>query len=481
MDRFMLTEAFNLAEDVEEFNLGASGLNELDSFLDMAGDTSMMDDEAMIIDLEAQAEDELKQSYNGKVIINCNVCHSNIFINKEEIELDEEDNVNIDLECPYCHSIGEGYTIIGEVKPFEEEAEEEEIEDEVEEIEVEAEVEPENEVEIEEAEVEEDEENLDEALSGDRVEELGKVDELNGKLGLGRELESSDEIRGPHYTELNESLSESFVKEWWGKAQFDEDSPEKVADKYNLNVKAISKSGNEVLYKFEGAIDAFRDAMKDGYFYSVTCGLDEEHSKDLDESCHRRVEEALEEDIQAVSITTDEETMTMDTKEDGGVIIETEPVVEEEEISEEEMIAPLDTETAEEIEAEQEIEEEPEFDEESFNGLGESYLKKCYDNVNSFKTTSVELTEGVLTIEGNIGFASGNEKATKFVFEGFNANGKQRLNGCNEQISRGKKSFKLGCSVENGKVVCESLNYNYKTKNENDESVRVYGTVRKAK
>lgn len=411
----MLTEAFNLAEDVEEFNLGASGLNELDSFLDMAGDTSMMDDDAMIIDLEAQAEDELKQSYVGKIIINCNVCHSNIFIDKEEIEIDEEDMINVDLECPYCHSLGDGYTIIGEVKPFEEETEEE-AEDEVDEIEVEAEVVPENEAEIEEAEVEEDEENLDEALSADRVEELRKADELNGKLGLGRELEASDEIRGPHYTELNESCNE----------------------------------------------------------------------------------EELEEDIQAVSIATDDEIMTMETKEDGGVVVETEPVVEEEEVPEEEMIAPLEAETAEEIEAEQmandepefaeeepevedELEEEPEFDEESFNCLGESYLKKCYDNVNSFKTTSVELTEGVLTIEGNIGFASGNEKATKFVFEGFNANGKQRLNGCNEQISRGKKSFKLGCSVEDGKVICESLNYNYKTKNENDESVRVYGTVRKAK
>ena len=40
----------------------------------------------------------------------------------------------------------------------------------------------------------------------------------------------------------------------------------------------------------------------------------------------------------------------------------------------------------EEVESEEDIED---FDEESFDELGESYLKEVYDNVNSYKTTKV--------------------------------------------------------------------------------------------
>lgn len=516
MDRFMLTEAFNLAEEVEEFNLSASGLNDLDSFLDMAGDTSMEDTTIDIIDLEAAAEEELKQSYIGKVILDCNVCHSNIFFDKADVVVDEENGIaNTELECPYCHSIGDGYTVIGEVKPYEEaeaEIEEEElpVEDVVEEPEenLEESLNESTSCLIEGLDAEEAEEfayeianqmqlsyddymqlvhdmnnlradewlkdvaeycseettqkfkdifnlndeNLDEALKADKVKELRKADELNGKLGLGRELESSDEVRGPHYTELNEEVEEDVVEE--------------AVDRRKASIDKI---------------------------------LGEKCEKKVDECMEAPIlEESIDESIQDVSITTDDETMTMTTKEDGGVSIETTPIEEVVEEADEEALAPLSDETIEEIKDnneeafEEEIPEEvsndemtlddlEDFDEESFNGLGESYLKECYDNVDSFKTTSVGLHEGVLTIEGNIGFNSGNEKATKFVFEGLTSNGRQKLNGCNEQISRGKKSFKLGCNVEDGKLVCESLNYNYRAKNENNKSVRVYGTIKPEK
>lgn len=87
---------------------------------------------------------------------------------------------------------------------------------------------------------------------------------------------------------LNESLTESFVKEWWG--QIDED-PRDVAAEYGLDVKALSRSGDETLYKFEGTVEAFRDAMDDGYFYSMQFGEDEGHSEDLDESCEGSINE----------------------------------------------------------------------------------------------------------------------------------------------------------------------------------------------
>ena len=115
---------FDLLEDTEnEFPLDPAGMEDLSSFLDYAGEDD--DNYVDVIDLEAEAEEELKQSYVGKVILDCNICHSHVFLDKDEIQIDDEGNVNIETECPYCMST-EGFNIIGEVKPYEDEAEEEE-------------------------------------------------------------------------------------------------------------------------------------------------------------------------------------------------------------------------------------------------------------------------------------------------------------------------------------------------------------------
>lgn len=61
-----------------------------------------------------------------------------------------------------------------------------------------------------------------------------------------------------------------------------------------------------------------------------------------------------------------------------------------------------------------------------------------------------------------------------------NKGGKVRLLGENKQISRGKKTFTLSGSLADKKFVCESLNYNYRGKNEgSDKSVRIYGTIKR--
>ena len=216
--------------------------------------------------------------------------------------------------------------------------------------------------------------------------------------------------------------------------------------------------------------------------------------------------ESLNESIEDVTVSTEDETMTMTTKEDGGVVIETSPVdeiIEEEpaEIeSEEEMIVPLSDESVDEVEAaadansveegeeaiefEDAAEEEPtddfedfeDFDEESFNGLGESYLRECYENVVGFKTTGASVDGKKLVLEGVIKFDSGNIKETEFVFESI---GNGKFEGYNTHISRGKKTYRLNTSVKNNKLVCEALNYNYRSRNELNESVRVYGTVKR--
>lgn len=216
-------------------------------------------------------------------------------------------------------------------------------------------------------------------------------------------------------------------------------------------------------------------------------------------------EKDLEEDFKDVSITTDDSHMTMTSDEDGKVTVTTEPIkdeiedefVEDEIDNDEEMLAPVDDETVAEIKdevADEPLEdEEPvddevedididEFDEEGFDELGESYLKKVYENVNSFKTTGIKEIKNKLCIEGLINFKSGNTKKTSFLFEAkdVDSKGKIRFIGENKEITRGKKSFTVAGRMRGKKFMCESLNYNYRAKDEKGKSTRLYGTIKRA-
>lgn len=155
----------------------------------------------------------------------------------------------------------------------------------------------------------------------------------------------------------------------------------------------------------------------------------------------------------------------------------------------EEMIVPIDPEVEDEIEDNSELvdsEEEPnqedvdieEFDEESFDELGESFLKKHYSNVSSFKTTKIFDSGNNLFVEGLITFNSGSKKNTSFKFTPSTIrNNKVKFFGENLQINNGKKAFKLNGRLDNNKLIAESLTYNYIAKNQKNESKRVSGTV----
>lgn len=80
------------------------------------------DEQIPVIDSNAKDESELEDSYVGKVIIECEVCHSKIYKDAEEIVCSEEcdDNtsiVNVEEECPFCYST-DGYKIVGQVAPY---------------------------------------------------------------------------------------------------------------------------------------------------------------------------------------------------------------------------------------------------------------------------------------------------------------------------------------------------------------------------
>ena len=111
-----INEAFKRLDALNEdiFDTSLSGINGLSNFMN-EDDAS---DIVKVIDPSAETYDELSDSYIGKVIINCNVCHSHIFENKEDVVIDEDGVVNPDMQCPYCGEMS-GFTVVGEIKPFE--------------------------------------------------------------------------------------------------------------------------------------------------------------------------------------------------------------------------------------------------------------------------------------------------------------------------------------------------------------------------
>lgn len=214
-------------------------------------------------------------------------------------------------------------------------------------------------------------------------------------------------------------------------------------------------------------------------------GKDAEDNSETTEETE--VEKSVNEEFEKVEVATEDQKVTLDADDDGKLTIEAEPVKDTEE--EAEVLAPVPTEVADTIE---ETEESPwpedevdydveDFDSDSFDELGEAYLKAVYENVSSYKTTDVSSQGNTLVVEGLIKFNSGKMKPTKFVFEAKTAtkNNKLRFIGENKNITRGRKAFTLtGTLNENKSFITERFNYNYMTKNESGKSTRIYGTLK---
>ncbi len=542
-----ITEAFKqfnilLEEDqeleAEEMPIYDVNSEKMHDFLDTAGEDV---EDVNIFDLEAEAEEDLKQSYVGKVILDCNVCHSNIFIDKDEIIVDEDGVANIELECPYCMS-NEGYTIIGKVEPYsetEEDVESDEEETDNEPIDEPIEVEDEEETEVVEegfkkksnkrklsesknrrrskfmeAVDEEDgpefDDSIEEWIAGRLIDSTGSssvhlykksdgwYSHKYGKRNILGPFDSRDEALNALLAEYPNDKHENFPK-------YDDEKDIVFIQTWPKHVEEglITKEERNKILADAGEYLA-KGGMKDPEFFDILNDTDKK----------------LQEDIQDVTITTDDETMTMTTKEDGGISVETTPTDEVDEVIEEpvidetteeenteepeiapddEVIAPLEDEEENDIELGSEVEQlsdeeiekldEPDetedeleisdFDEDSFDELGESYLRRHYDNVNGFKTVNVKVFNDNLIVEGVIRFDSGASKVTSFIFEATKSKKNGVLfEGYNRQISRGKKTFKMACSIKEGMIRPVKLNYNYVTKNELNESVRVNGTCK---
>lgn len=190
----------------------------------------------------------------------------------------------------------------------------------------------------------------------------------------------------------------------------------------------------------------------------------------------------LKEGMEDISITTEDQVIKVKAtpRADKETIVppveEEEEVIEElpeEEVVEEEDMPIEDTEV--------DIED---VDEEGFDELGESYLKRVYENVKSFKTVSGQTGKNKIILEGIITFKSGKKAKTSFILEAkeMTKRGKVRFTGMNENISKNKSAYTVTGRVENKKLMVESFNYNYLGKDSTTgKSKKLYGTVRRSR
>ena len=128
MGQMYIEEAFkrlNLLEDDYSYSEDQQ-LELLNSFV-----SDDIDDipEEEIIDVEAETCDDLQDNYIGKVIIECDCCHTRLYKDQEDLILgSSEDGVelfNVDEECPVCHTTS-GYRVIGKIEQYSNDAHKEE-------------------------------------------------------------------------------------------------------------------------------------------------------------------------------------------------------------------------------------------------------------------------------------------------------------------------------------------------------------------
>ena len=505
-----LTEAFKQMELIEsnEFTYDADGAAELANFMEK----DMLDDFEAIIDPEAETVEDLKDSYIGDVICECPVCKSKLFKSPEDIKIEDgEELANIGEPCPYCFET-DGFKVIGQVAPFEEVTVETDGSSDVK-VEVDGEqIDTNTDDDEPTARHAKDNEDLEDSqrfpVEGTKQVDLRENAEPSRPLTYAERLKrkypelnfEADENGHPikndedskqkskRHAKDNEDLEDSQrypIKSPVGTKGLKESTEESEQDrKLKLARKmrlARHKKDNEDLedsqrYPIKSPAPAQTGlAMMEGMLLRDKLKAAFPGVFNFED----RKEESLKEGMEDISITTDDQVIKVkatpraDKEAIQPVSDETKDVIESDATEE-----PIPVEEIPETEEDVEI---TDFDEEAFDELGESYLKRVYDNVSSFRTTDGSISGNKLILEGVITFNSGKSAKTKFVFESktITKSGKVKLKGLNEHISSNKNSFTLTGTIKGTKLLSESLNYNYGARSDAGKMKRLYGTVKR--
>ena len=507
-----ILEAFQELQGLKEatFSFNKPGILDLQSFLD----DSFEPDDVVVIDASADDETQLQDNYNDEVTLKCCVCGG--FMSKpiSEVVIDPEtQRANINEECPCCYNTG-GYKVVGELNsPENVEVEEtEEIVDPGDEDMV---------VDVDDITVESKNDRVEKFREALKKRRAKRMNEAKESEDLWYEIyDKIDYMRNPHQNK--KMKGEIIPKEIEATIGVDRETNNmKVRGATEKDIAKVTElldtkyASQGVTYKT--GKNTYDD--KDHPFF-VTISIPNKLSNTSKKERNNK-EDDLNESISNIQVTTDSDVMNIDLDGSDSVNVNVQPnntpdsdelntidnVIDTDEVdtAEAEMeensetdltIEPVDDETKAAIMSntedseEEEVEEEEvtdsngdedieEFDEEEFDELGESYLKENYDNIKSYKTIKGYLNEGKMKFEGIITFNSGKQAKTSFLFENYSITpkGKLKLIGENLQLTNNKKAFILTGSVDNKKLVLESLTYNYNAKDaKTGKTTRIFGS-----
>lgn len=495
-EAFMALDALNESEDI--FNVDEEGVQEIKDFL--ANDEE--DETITVFDDEAENDEELEDSYVGKVIVDCCVCHSLIYKNPDEVIIDEEtDLANVDEECPYCHSTGDGYKVVGEVAPYNP-VDNDNVSVEIEKKEDSDKDTDEDSDEGSDEDGDEDKEEKKDKKKEEsfrraryrRIMESARGKKRNARVMLeSRRLKNRQRLKESKVGTGTRRVNESEMRSVYSMSDDQMDDWKQICRAFarKVGAKLLFVNNESMGLEFpDGTMKHLYVEDLMDYFKNEGIKI-KPGKKKLSESRlrgrglrRRRADEAFDD----VQISTDTEKITIkseprDANPGDEMIAPISPEIKDDildrsiEETEEEEFPPVDDFGPEAPMGKEEDVEE--FDEENFNEIGESFLKKTYDNVKSFKVSQVsEGKNNSIVVEGIVSFNSGKNKKTKFEFRGDKIlpSGRHRLVGENMDICGAKKAFHVNGKIVDKKFISESLNYNYTVGGK-----RVSGSVRAKK
>lgn len=486
MENNYLTEAFkklSLLEDEFNFSADKDAIDELSYFV--SDDIDEIPEET-IIDPEAHEEDELQDHYIGKVVMECQCCHSRMYKDPAEVVIDDDSGLaNIEEECPICGNTC-GYTVIGEIKPFDGTPE------------VKDDIEPEEEP------VEEEDIKLSESVKSALKKINEDIDKVTVKTDDGEvKVDNNDGRVTVDFSNENdipvEENAESIVP-------LDDDTMTQIEN----NIPEDDEMSTDDIPLENEEIDV--EPLDNEPVEEEPATEEPTEEEPIEEPAEEETEEEVTESLNESNLADElkaklnklsnkesfldeeinlEETSLADKLKAKLARLANEEPLEEavEELTEDSSLRDKLMKKLQSLEMKNEdlsIDDIEDIDDEAYDDLMESYLNRVYSNVDSFKTKKVDIDNGTLVVEGLIKFKSGNQRNTTFNFDKISRSKKGDivLEGTNKTFTNMSKAYKLRSSMENGKLLPESMIYHYVNRklNESDGSKsRIYGRVKISK
>ena len=452
-----------------------------------------------IVDLDAETEDDILPSYEGKVIVQCPQCMTLFYKNPEDVEASEEDDsvVNVGEVCQHCGNES-GYSVIGKVAAVEPEVEEP----------VEAEpLEGENENEVEAGENESATDTDDlipaEASAEEEPKEEDNLDlaELPAEDEEEAEASEKEEKEEPEEEKKEESLNGSSNTILTEEAKEAENSTEAENNAENIEeVEDIEESelissidilktkldihgdGDKIIIAEKDQLDneeapKIEFTVSEEEFDTLAKDFHEDDETEEEAEAIEKAEDSSTDEVDEVTEIDDEEEVTESISESTNQhLTEDSSLADFKELmTSDEFKTPIsDTEVKSYFKDTNESLEEAgmidvlgkveEVDDTKLEACITESLTNVYSNIKSFTLKECSLTEtNLLKVSGNINFKSGNSKATSYIFKEALTNSKNSkyvLKGINENLAK-NGHFELECNIKESMLTPSSFTYSY--------------------